>query len=129
MLLTAPGKFIFEVNPDAGNPRHRVSQENLKALESQTDADGNAFEIGLVEEAYMVEPVSDSMALSYVNAYIANGGVVTPSFNPPTDHAAREVFAKGFPDRDVVQVDVLAICPGGGGIHCMTQQQPKPIAM
>ena len=129
LTFTAPGKIIFEVNPDAGNPRHRVSQENLKALESQTDADGNAFEIGFVEEAYMVEPVSDSMALSYVNAYIANGGVVIPSFNTPTDHAAREVFAKGFPDRDVVQVDVLAICPGGGGIHCMTQQQPKPIAM
>lgn len=124
LTFTAPGKVIFEHNPDPQNPRHRVCQENLKALRGQTDAAGNAFEIGMIEEAYLVEPVNDTMALSYVNAYIANGGVVIPSFDTATDAAAAQVFAKAYPDRDIVQVDMLAICPGGGGIHCMTQQQP-----
>lgn len=124
LTVTAPGKVVFEHNPDPANPRHKVCRENLKALQGQTDADGRTIEVGLIEEAYMVEPVSDEMALSYVNAYIANGGVVIPAFDTPTDAAARDVFVQAFPGRQVAQVNVLAICPGGGGIHCMTQQQP-----
>lgn len=124
LTFTAPGKVIFEHNPDPENPRHGVCRENLKALRGQTDAAGNEIEIAMIEEAYLVEPTSDAMALSYVNAYIANGGVVIPSFDTATDEAARTVFTKGFPDRRIVQVDMLEICPGGGGIHCMTQQQP-----
>ena len=71
-----------------------------------------------------MEPVNDTMALSYVNAYIANSGVVIPSFDTPTDEAAAQVFARAFPDRKVDSVNMLGICHGGGGIHCMTQQQP-----
>jgi len=124
LTFTAPGKLIFEVNPDPENPRYGVCQENLKALQGQTDAQGNEIEIATIDEAYMVEPVGDTMALSYVNAYIANGGVVIPTFDTATDAPARAVFAKAFPDRRIAQVDMLAIAPGGGGIHCATQQQP-----
>jgi agmatine/peptidylarginine deiminase len=28
------------------------------------------------------------------------------------------------PGREVVQLDIDAIAAGGGGIHCLTQQQP-----
>lgn len=124
LTFAGPGKVIFETNPDTANPRHRVCMENLKALKDQRDANGNEIEIGLVEEAHLVEPVNDTMALSYVNAYIANRGVVIPSFDTATDLAALETFARAYPDRKIVSVDMLAIAPGGGGIHCMTQQQP-----
>lgn len=124
LTFTAPGKVIFEVSPDPADPHHKVSHENLKALKGQTDADGREIEIGLINNAYLVEHVSDSMATSYVNAYIANGGVVIPTFDTPTDEAAREIFATAFPDRQIAQVDMLSIGPAGGGIHCMTQQQP-----
>lgn len=124
LTCCAPGKVIFENNPDPANPRHKVCVENLRALRDQTDAMGREIEVGLIEEAYMVEASNDHTALSYVNAYIANGGVVIPGFDTPTDEAARHVFAKGFPGREIVQVDIRDICPGGGGIHCITQQQP-----
>jgi len=61
---------------------------------------------------------------SYVNFYLANGGVVMPAFNDPNDEKARAVLADCFPSRDILQIDALDIVQGGGGIHCITQQEP-----
>ena len=41
------------------------------------------------------------------------------------DEAAHQVIAQAFPDRRVVQLRIDAIAEGGGGIHCITQQQPS----
>ena len=45
------------------------------------------------------------------------------------DAVAVEVMEKAFPDRRVVQVPSLDIVEGGGGIHCITQQQPAGRAL
>jgi agmatine deiminase len=60
-----------------------------------------------------------------VNFYIANGGVVMPSFGlAKEDAVARETVAAALPDHEVVQVDISTLAAGGGGIHCITQQWP-----
>ena len=64
------------------------------------------------------------LAGSYINFYIANGGVVMPGFGAPEDAAAREAVQQLFPERHVVQVPAREILLGGGNIHCITQQQP-----
>ena len=66
------------------------------------------------------------LGTSYINFYLANGGVVMPAFEDPNDRPAYEAIAQCFPDRRVVQVPALDIVHGGGGIHCITQQQPAP---
>lgn len=125
LTFTRPGHVLFDVNPDPADPRHYVSKENLRALQGQTDADGRSIEITTLNEAYLYESESDTIATSYVNAYIANGGVIMPRFGTSeTDNPAYETFARAFPDRRVVQLDITDIAWAGGGIHCMTQQQP-----
>jgi agmatine deiminase len=47
-----------------------------------------------------------------------------PSFDDPADAPAAKAIAAAFPDRKLVQVEALEIVQGGGGIHCITQQQP-----
>ena len=47
-----------------------------------------------------------------------------PGFDDPHDERARTVLADCFPDREILQVDALDIVQGGGGIHCITQQEP-----
>lgn len=101
MLFSAPGKVVFEVNPDPANPRHKVCADNLAALRRSVDVNGMPFKIALVEEAYLVAPETDATCLSYINAYIANGGAVIPSFNTPTDAPAPDVFARAFPTRQI----------------------------
>ena len=61
---------------------------------------------------------------SYINYYLANGAVVMPAYGVPGDAAVRDALQAIYPDREVVMVDLNAIAPGGGGIHCITQQQP-----
>ena len=61
---------------------------------------------------------------SYVNFYVANGGVVMPAFGDTADDAARDVLARLFPRRTVVQVPTLELAKADGNIHCVTQQQP-----
>jgi hypothetical protein len=40
------------------------------------------------------------------------------------DAAAKALFEQHFPDRIITQIDALDVFAGGGGIHCITQQQP-----
>jgi agmatine deiminase len=62
---------------------------------------------------------------SYVNHYVANGVVVACAFDDPADAEAREILAAAYPGREVVSVDARPLFSRGGGIHCITQQQPR----
>ena len=67
----------------------------------------------------------DRLAASYVNFYIANGGIVVPGFGDPTDEKAVLTLKECFPDREIVQIPAREILLGGGNVHCITQQQPS----
>jgi agmatine deiminase len=120
-----PGVVLYETSPDVSDPHHEVLVENLKALDGITDAKGRTVELLPIEEAYEAEPTSEHFSRSYINFYIANDGIVMPGYGTPGDSRAKAVVARAFPDREIVQVDIRAIAPGGGGIHCITQQQPS----
>jgi agmatine deiminase len=47
------------------------------------------------------------------------------AFDDPHDEIASRIFQGLFPERTVTLVDARTIFAGGGGIHCITQQQPK----
>ena len=60
-----------------------------------------------------------------MNHLVVNGGVIACGFGEErADAAARELLADAYPGRRVVTVDARPIFARGGGIHCITQQQP-----
>ena len=61
---------------------------------------------------------------SYVNFYLCNGGLVMPSFDDAHDERAKAVLTDCFSNREIVTLPALDIVAGGGGIHCITQQEP-----
>jgi len=61
---------------------------------------------------------------SYVNFYVANGGIVLPAFDDPADEEARDIVARLFPRHAVVPVPTLELAKADGNVHCITQQQP-----
>ena len=123
-----PGVVLFESNPDPRDPHSRILAENLAVLRSETDARGRSFEIIPLEEAIDAKVTSDIFCRSYINFYLPNGGVIVPAYGTPGDARARATIESVFPDRKVVQIDVTAIAPGGGAIHCITQEQPLAAA-
>ena len=119
-----PGVILYETNPDPSDPHTAVLKENLAALRHARDTNGRPFELVPMEEAMDAEIVGDVFCRSYVNFYIANGGIIAPSYGIAQDEKIRDQLLELFPGRAVEMVDLNPIAPGGGGIHCITQQQP-----
>lgn len=121
-----PGVVMVE-QVAADDPWAETCAANRAALAGATDAAGRALEI---LELPAAPPMGREGAgewgycASYINFLVVNGGVVMPAYGIAADAPAREAVAAAFPDRDVVQVDISTLAEGGGGIHCITQQEP-----
>nr|WP_274539932.1 agmatine deiminase family protein [Xenorhabdus mauleonii] len=69
--------------------------------------------------------VYPDFAAGYINFYPCNGGIILPEFgDKKADAEAKELMESLFPQQRIVQVDIDYIAIGGGGIHCVTMQQP-----
>lgn len=120
-----PGRVLVEVNPDKTDPHYKVGVENTKALSGQTDAKGRKLEIEFIDEGIYHEGVWNGGCSSYINSYLANGAVIVPGYGYDRDPGAVEAYERIYPDREIVQVPIHSLALGGGGVHCVTQQQPS----
>lgn len=122
-----PGVVLFEESAYEKGKYFEVTERNRAALTRQTDAAGRPIELIFLTEAERRNSEATanfSYSTSYINFYIANGGIVMPAFAEASDAAAREAVAAAFPDHEVTVVDISVLASGGGGIHCITQQEP-----
>jgi agmatine deiminase len=119
-----PGRVLVEINPDKTDPHYPVGERNTEALRNQTDAKGRNLQLEFIHEGIYHPEVWNGGCSSYINAYLANGAVIVPGYHYDRDAAAVETYGRLYPDREVVQVQINDIAVGGGGIHCITQQQP-----
>ncbi len=138
-----PGVVALTWTEDSSDEQWQRSQDAYERLRTATDARGRRLEVHKIhqpgplyrtsEEAEGVERVAGSkprkagerLPASYVNFYIADGGVVLPEFGDPHDDAARRTVQGLFPRRRVVPVPAREILLGGGNIHCIVQQRPR----
>ena len=120
-----PGLVLALNSSDPADGNYAMLTENIERLRASTDAAGRSLEVVPIEQPRRREMADGRrLALSYVNFYIANGGIVMPAFEDPQDRHAYDIVQRAFPDRRVMQVPATEIVFGGGGIHCITQQQP-----
>ncbi|KIH83729.1 agmatine deiminase family protein [Pseudomonas batumici] len=120
-----PGVLLVDATHDRGSVYAEVARENRRALELARDAQGRSFElIDLYEASEAVDTKAEVFCASYTNFYIANGAIIMPAYGIEADQAAAKVLATAFPGREVVPVQINQLAHGGGGVHCITQQQP-----
>jgi len=125
--FVAPGRVLVGVPSSHSHPDFAPVMEAIRILSETRDAEGRKIEIVEVEQplAGRTDWRGRLLQASYVNFYLANGGVVMPGFDDRNDEKARETIAACFPGRDILQIQALDIVEGGGGIHCITQQEPE----
>jgi agmatine deiminase len=121
-----PGVVTALIEPDPTDPHHEPLRENLRRLQLEPDARGRPLQVVEIRQPARREFRGERLAMSYINFYIADGGIVLPSFDDPADQPASEALAQAFPGREIVSVPGVEIVKGGGCIHCITQQEPQP---
>jgi agmatine deiminase len=119
-----PGMIVAATCADPADANRAILEDNLRRLRRARDAHGRPFEIIELPLPARRDGVDGRLALTYVNFYLANGALIAPSFDDPMDAVAARILAEACPDRRLAQIPALDILEGGGGIHCITQQQP-----
>lgn len=139
-----PGVIALSWTDDQSDPQYEISMNAYERLMRMSDARGRRLEVHKIhqpgplfitrEESQGVDPVEgtlpreegDRLAGSYINFYMANGAAIVPVFDDPRDQSALQALARLMPEREIVPVPAREILLGGGNIHCITQQQPRP---
>ena len=122
--FVAPDTVVTMVEPHEQDENHSALYHNLGRLRAARDQDGQRLNI---VEIPMPRPVvfeGRRLPASYANFYIANGCVLVPVFNDPSDRIALNRLAEVFPTREIVPIYSGDLIWGFGALHCMTQQEP-----
>lgn len=137
-----PGEVCLGWTDNRRDAQYAVSRDAWQRLQDARDARGRRLKVhklpmprpltlrateaaGVVpREGSRARNAGERLAASYVNFYIANGGIVMPLLDVAVDATAAARLKRLFPGRKVLGVPAREILLGGGNIHCITQQVP-----
>jgi agmatine deiminase len=123
--IPSPGTLLLHEQRNPEHPDFEVTRELRALLSETTDAAGRSWNIVDLPAPETLRDDEGFVDWSYVNHLVVNDGVIACGFGEErADAAAREILAAAYPGRRVVTVDSRPIFARGGGIHCITQQQP-----
>ncbi|MEM7456867.1 MAG: agmatine deiminase family protein, partial [Planctomycetota bacterium] len=125
--FTSPGVVVAHYDSDPQSPEHQLTLDQIDILNAARDAEGRQLEVVPLEPPQKIRTEFDTeeFCAGYINFYVCNGAVIAPEFGDmQADSAAREKLDALFPRREIVMLNIDGIAAGGGGIHCVTQQEP-----
>ncbi|MFH7599531.1 agmatine deiminase family protein [Streptomyces racemochromogenes] len=105
------------------------ARRQYQVLSAATAADGTRMAVEQIQgpDYNRIRSTNRDFLASYANYYLCNGAVISAHFGDTrADTAARATLARLYPDRTIEQLNIDRLGTGGGGIHCVTQQQPVP---
>jgi agmatine deiminase len=113
-----PTTVLYHDQRNPEHPDHAVSDEVRAILEAA------GFDLIAVPAPETLRDEEGFVDYSYINHYVCNGAVILCGFDDPNDDIAKGILEKAYPGRTVELVDARALFARGGGIHCITQQEP-----
>lgn len=122
----SPGKVLVHQQNDSGHPDHATMREIRAILSAATDAKGRRLEVIDLPAPATLTDAHGFVDWSYVNHLVINDAVIACTFGEEkADAQAADILAAAYPGRRIVPVDARELFARGGGVHCITQQQPK----
>jgi len=125
--FVGPRTVVLCQEPNAQDENHRPLEENRERLEGIRLPDGGRLEVVRLPMPAPLYFRGQRLPASYANFYIANAGVLVPTFNDSRDREALGILGELFRDRPVVGIHAVDLVWGLGTIHCLTQQQPRAV--
>ncbi|MFD3555289.1 agmatine/peptidylarginine deiminase [Streptomyces goshikiensis] len=126
----APGQGLVQMPlPKDTDAWSNDARQQYQILSTSTSAQGGPIAVTRLQgpDYDLIRSTDPNFVGAYANYYVCNGAVIAPQFGDSrADAAARTTLQRAFPGRTVEQLDIDALGAGGGGIHCVTQQQPVP---
>jgi agmatine deiminase len=123
--IPSPGTILLHAQQNPEHPDFAVSRDLRQMLEGTTDAAGRRWEIIDLPAPTELRDDMGFVDWSYANHLVVNDGVISCGYGDErADGQAREILSAAYPGRRVVTIDARPILSRGGGIHCITQQQP-----
>ena len=122
--FVAPRTVLAQTVSDPRNPNYARLRENLAVLARSVDARGRPLEVHEVDVLPYADVAGATVAVPYVNLYLADGAAVVPVTGHAADDDVLGRLAEILPDREVVATPGRTLAHGGGGVHCVTQQVP-----
>lgn len=104
---------------DQNHPDYAVSHEVSARLSELTNVN-----LIKVPAPTVLKDAHGFVDYSYINHYVLNGAVLLCAFDDKNDAEAKALLTDAYPGREIKLIDARPIFARGGGIHCITQQQP-----
>ncbi len=141
-FFVRPGVIALSWTDDVNNPQYKPLKAAYDVLSQETDAKGRKFEIHKIpipkiftiteEESAGVDICESAasregglpLAVTYINCYFVNGGLLLPQYGDPMDQVAYDMYKELMPEREIVKIYTREFSLCGGNIHCMAHQQP-----
>lgn len=126
-----PGVVIANLDDDPSSYDYAVTRTHLDILRNATDANGRALEVHTLPPPERLRKNrfingNDAFAAGYINYALVRGAVIAPEFgDSQADRYCRDLLQSLYPAHRIVQLNIDPIAAGGGGIHCVTHQQPQ----
>ena len=117
--FTPDGRVLYHDQRNERHPDFLISKEVRQTLEAA------GLEIVAVSAPEVQVDGHGFVDYSYINHYVLNDAVLLCSFDDPVDKEVAAQLRDIYPGRKIELIDARELFARGGGIHCITQQQPK----
>ncbi len=126
--IPSPGTILLHQQTNPEHPDFAVCRDLREFLQGTRDAAGREWTIIDLPAPATLRDDRGFVDWSYVNHLVVNDGVIACGYGEErADARSREILEAAYPGRRVVTVDARPILARGGGIHCITQQQPATV--
>ncbi|MFD3997747.1 agmatine/peptidylarginine deiminase [Streptomyces sp. NPDC058548] len=124
----APGEALVQMPLASDNDAYaRDARQQFSILSASTTSTGVPMDTMRLQgpDYNKIRSTNAEFLASYANFYLCNGAVISAHFGDTrADQAAKATLQSLYPDRVIEQLNIDRLGTGGGGIHCVTQQQP-----
>ena len=124
LIRFTPGKrILYATESDRESPNFAPLNQLKETLLAASDC-LNGYTLTALALPDPIHHRGQLLAASYANFLVLNGAVIVPIFQQLSDVNALKVISECFPNRSIRPFDCSEIIREGGGLHCLSLNQP-----